>query len=73
MGNIAFKANTGDTRESPAIYVAKKLLNEMADVTISDPKALENAKIVLKECEGNIEYCSDPYDAAKNAHAIERY
>ncbi len=67
---FAFKANTGDTRESPAIYVTKKLLNEMADVTITDPQALENAKVVLKECEGNIEYCIDPYIAAKNAHAI---
>ena len=67
---FAFKANTGDTRESPAIYVTKKLLNEMANVAISDPKALENAKIELKEFKENVEYCSDPYVAAKNAHAI---
>ncbi len=67
---FAFKANTGDTRESPAIYVAKKLLNEMANIAISDPKALENAKIELKEFKGNVEYCSDPYVVAKNAHAI---
>ncbi len=67
---FAFKANTGDTRESPAIYVTKKLLSEMANVAISDPKALENAKIVLKECKENVEYCPDPYVAAKNAHAI---
>ncbi|GAX62764.1 UDP-glucose 6-dehydrogenase [Candidatus Scalindua japonica] len=67
---FAFKANTGDTRESPAIYVAKKLLNEMANVVITDPKALENAKIELKEFDGNVEYCPDPYEAAKNAHAI---
>ncbi len=67
---FAFKANTGDTRESPAIYVTKKLLKEMANVAISDPKALENAKIELKECTENVEYCSDPYAAAKNAHAI---
>jgi len=67
---FAFKANTGDTRESPAIYVTKKLLKEMANVAISDPKALENAKIELKECKENVEYCSDPYVAAKNAHAI---
>ncbi|MGR3175922.1 MAG: nucleotide sugar dehydrogenase [Candidatus Scalindua sp.] len=67
---FAFKANTGDTRESPAIYVAKKLLSEMASVAISDPKALENAKIVLKEYKENVEYCLDPYVAAKNAHAI---
>jgi UDPglucose 6-dehydrogenase len=67
---FAFKANTGDTRESPAIYVTKKLLSEMANIVISDPKALENAKIELKECDGNVEYCSDPYAAARNAHAI---
>ncbi len=46
---FAFKANTGDTRESPAIYVTKKLLKEMANVSVSDPQALENAKIELKE------------------------
>ena len=67
---FAFKANTGDTRESPAIYVTKKLLNEMANVAISDPKALENAKIELEDFKENVEYCSDPYEAAKNAHAI---
>jgi len=67
---FAFKANTGDTRESPAIYVTKKLLKEMASVAISDPKALENAKIELREFKENVEYCSDPYAAAKNAHAI---
>ncbi len=67
---FAFKANTGDTRESPAIYVTKKLLSEMAKVAITDPHALGNAKIELKECKENVEYCSDPYAAAKNAHAI---
>ncbi len=67
---FAFKANTGDTRESPAIYVAKKLLVEMADIAISDPEALDNAKTVLKDCKGNVEYYTDPYEAAKNAHAI---
>jgi UDPglucose 6-dehydrogenase len=42
----------------------------MANVAISDPKALENAKNELKEFKENVEYCSDPYVAAKNAHAI---
>ncbi len=67
---FAFKADTGDTRESPAIYVAKKLLNEKANIAISDPEALENAKIELKEFKENIEYYSDPYEAAKSSHAI---
>ena len=41
---FAFKANTGDTRESPAIAVCRQLLEEHAKLRIYDPKALENAK-----------------------------
>jgi UDPglucose 6-dehydrogenase len=67
---FAFKANTGDTRESPAIYVTKKLLEEQAHVVISDPKALANAKIDLADCRGEIEYERDPYVAVRGAHAI---
>jgi UDPglucose 6-dehydrogenase len=39
---FAFKADTGDTRESPAIFIAKKLVEEKAQIVITDPKALEN-------------------------------
>jgi UDPglucose 6-dehydrogenase len=35
---FAFKANTGDTRESPAITIARRLLEERARVVITDPK-----------------------------------
>ena len=41
---FAFKADTGDTRESPAIYVARKLVEEHARVVITDPQALDNAR-----------------------------
>ena len=67
---FAFKANTSDTRESPAFYVTKKLLEEKAHVVISDPKALGNAKIDLKGFDGIIEYEEDPYKAADKAHAV---
>jgi UDPglucose 6-dehydrogenase len=67
---FAFKANTGDTRESPAIYVTKKLLEEQAHVIITDPKAIANAKIDLAGCKGTFEFASDPYAAVKGAHAI---
>jgi UDPglucose 6-dehydrogenase len=67
---FAFKANTSDTRESPAFYVTLKLLEEKAHVVISDPKALKNAKIDLKEFNNKLEYQVDPYKAAYNAHAI---
>jgi UDPglucose 6-dehydrogenase len=67
---FAFKADTGDTRESPAIYIARQLLEEQAHVIITDPKALDNAKLDLKGCDGDIEFEKDPYAAAKGSHAI---
>jgi UDPglucose 6-dehydrogenase len=67
---FAFKANTGDTRESPAIYIAKRLLEEKAHIVISDPYALTNAKAELQGMEGIISYQEDAYEAAKDCHAI---
>ena len=40
----AFKANTGDTRESPALEICRELLAEHADLVLTDPHALENAR-----------------------------
>ncbi len=67
---FAFKKDTGDTRESPAIYVARKLFEEKAHIIISDPKALPNSKKDLEDLGENITYEIDPYKAAKGAHAI---
>lgn len=67
---FAFKANTGDTRESPGKYVAKKLLEEKAILSITDPQALDNARLDLAGMDGNLCYEMDPYQAALNASAI---
>jgi UDPglucose 6-dehydrogenase len=67
---FAFKANTGDTRESPAISVAQGLLEEHAEVVITDPKALENAKKDLKQFKKGVTFEANPYKAAKGAHAV---
>jgi len=67
---FAFKADTSDTRESPAFHIAKKLLDERAEVVISDPKALLNARIDLAEHTENVHFVEDPYEAAQDAHAI---
>jgi UDPglucose 6-dehydrogenase len=67
---FAFKADTSDTRESPAIYIARKLLEEKARIAISDPKALDNARLDLGSSGGNPEFIEDPYEAAKGAHAL---
>lgn len=67
---FAFKADTGDTRESPAIDVARQLIEERANVVITDPEALENAAHDLGNCGSSVEYVKDPYKAAEGAHAV---
>ena len=68
---FAFKADTGDTRETPALYVARELIEERAHVVITDPKALGNARRDLADLPQDlITYESDPYKAAEGAHAI---
>jgi len=67
---FAFKADTGDTRESPAIYVCRMLLDEKAELAICDPEALENAKRDLQDDKGKFEFVNDPYKCAKGAHAV---
>ncbi len=66
---FAFKADTGDTRESPAIAVCRQLLEEHAELFIYDPKALENAKQDMIGYQ-KVHFCEDPYDALKGVHAI---
>ena len=67
---FAFKANTGDTRESPAISIAGKLAEEKAIIAITDPQALRNAMIDLDGIDGGIEYVEDPYEASNGCDAI---
>jgi UDPglucose 6-dehydrogenase len=67
---FAFKANTGDTRESPAIFIAKKLIDEKAELVITDPRALNNAKIDLNAINGTLSYIEDPYEASDGCDAI---
>ncbi|MBN2374227.1 nucleotide sugar dehydrogenase, partial [bacterium] len=67
---FAFKANTGDTRESPAIYIVRGMIEERAHVVISDPRALDNARQDLKEIRGEVTYEQDPYRAVEGTHAI---
>jgi len=67
---FAFKADTGDTRESPAILIARELLAENADVIITDPQALEHAKTDLADVIDRVTFEPDPYKAAEGAHAV---
>ena len=67
---FAFKANTGDTRESPAIYIARGLAEERAEVVVTDPQALANAQNELADMGDRVRFESDPYTAAEGAHAL---
>jgi UDPglucose 6-dehydrogenase len=66
----AFKANTDDTRESPALAVCRALLSERAELVITDPKAMGHARHDLGDLASRVTFESDPYKAAKGAHAI---
>ena len=59
---LAFKAETDDVRESPAITIIGKLLEEGVKVKAHDPKAIENAKKIFPD----IEYCENEYKALQN-------
>lgn len=63
---LAFKPNTDDMRYAPSIAIVESLLKEGANISVYDPQATEKAKEVLFD----VTYCSDPYEAARGAHAI---
>jgi len=74
MLGFAFKKDTNDTRESPAIYVCKDLLAERAKVAIYDPQVTAEKVAVdlgIKDLAGaGVEVCADAYAAVKGAHAL---
>jgi UDPglucose 6-dehydrogenase len=66
---LAFKGDTDDIRDSPAIAVIKKLLEAGTTVTAYDPAANERAAAVLPPSD-KMRYATDLYEAAKNADAV---
>lgn len=66
----AFKANTSDTRDSPALKVCRALLEEHAEIVLVDSHALDGARIDLGPDARRVIFEPDPYAAAAGAHAI---
>jgi UDPglucose 6-dehydrogenase len=66
---LAFKGDTDDVRESPAIDVIKKLLAGGAAVTAYDPAAMARSQDVLPATD-KMRYASSIYEAASNADAV---
>jgi len=65
---IAFKPETDDIREAPALEIIKGLIENGARIKAFDPEAMENAKEAF--CNPFIEYCSDIYSACENSDCI---
>lgn len=66
---FAFKPGTSDTRDTPALTVARLLLAERASLAVTDPRALDSAKCDLEDAP-QCSFHADPYPAAEGAHAI---
>lgn len=66
MWGLAFKPNTDDVRESPAIDIIRMLVAQGAKIRAYDPEAVQGAKRALGE-NPSIIYCSNPYEALKGA------
>lgn len=75
---FAFKKNTGDTRESAAIYVSKTLLDEGASIQIYDPKVdeaqvyedLKYEGATSDQLKNHVKVYQDAYSATKDCHAV---
>jgi UDPglucose 6-dehydrogenase len=64
---LAFKADTDDIRESPAIDVIRYLIEGGAHVRATDPKAMDNMKQIFHD---GVEWFADPVSAAAGADAV---
>src|ERR1700759_2694345 len=67
LWGLAFKPETDDIREAPALYIIDELLAAGASVSAFDPEAMPNVKALVGD---KIEYAADQYDALKNADAL---
>lgn len=64
---LAFKAETDDMRESPAIDLIEQLLSEKASIHVHDPVAMASARRLFAD---RVAYHDDPYDALHDADVL---
>ncbi|HRC32580.1 MAG TPA: UDP-glucose/GDP-mannose dehydrogenase family protein [Bacteroidia bacterium] len=67
LWGLAFKPDTDDIREAPALYIINDLLEAGATVTAFDPEAMNNVKKVVGD---KINYAADEYAALENADCL---
>ena len=64
---LSFKPGTDDMRDAPSINLINRLLENKVKVKAYDPAAMDESKSHFGD---KIEYATDIYDAANNAHAV---
>lgn len=67
LWGLAFKPNTDDIREAPALYLIDALVNAGASVTVFDPEAMGNVKAVIGD---KVIYADSQYHALVEADAL---
>ncbi|MBY0244015.1 MAG: UDP-glucose/GDP-mannose dehydrogenase family protein [Sphingobacteriaceae bacterium] len=67
LWGLAFKPETDDIREAPALYIIDELLKNGATVTVFDPEAMKNVKAIMGD---KINYANNQYEALNNADAL---
>ena len=67
LWGLAFKPNTDDIREAPALYIIDALVSEGATVSAFDPEAMKNVKATIGD---KIIYAESQYDALTGADAL---
>ncbi|EHQ25397.1 UDP-glucose dehydrogenase family protein [Mucilaginibacter paludis] len=67
LWGLAFKPETDDVREAPALYIIDELINAGATVTAFDPEGMDNVRKMIGT---KISYAADPYSALHNADAL---
>ena len=67
LWGLAFKPNTDDIREAPALYMIDALMAEGATVSVFDPEAMNNVKQLIGD---KVTYAENQYEALENADAL---
>ena len=67
LWGLAFKPNTDDIREAPALYLIEELLNAGASIAAFDPEAMKNVRDVVGD---KISFTENQYDALINCDAL---
>jgi UDPglucose 6-dehydrogenase len=67
LWGLAFKPDTDDIREAPALYIIEELLKEGASISAYDPEAMHNVRSLIGD---RITYAMDEYDALRDADIL---